>query len=145
MCRLRFQSCRPTPGGWTREVPLRNKLLSVGLSFALAFVLLAAGVGVAAEEDSWTGEIVEKACFVQRAAHGPDHAACAKRCFERGGDVALLTGDGELLILRAGDDAAPFEALKGMAGAKAKVTGEMGEDDGGYKVVVVTASESLTS
>ena len=107
---------------------------------ALAAMLLLAGTVGALPADTVSGEIVEKTCFVDRGAHGEDHAACAKRCFERGGDVGLLTADGDLYILKPADDAAAFELLKGLAGQTVSVTGEWGEDDGEYKTLIVTAS-----
>lgn len=107
---------------------------------ALAVTTLLVGTTVAFAADTVTGEIVEKACFVDRGAHGEDHAACAKRCFERGGDVGLLTADGDLYILKPAEDAEAFEALKGLAGQTVSVTGDWGENDGEYKTFIVTAS-----
>ncbi len=107
---------------------------------ALAVTLLLAGTAGALPADTVSGEIVEKACFVDRGAHGEDHAACAKRCFERGGDVGLLTADGDLYILKPAEDTAAFESLKGLAGKTVSVTGDWGEDDGEYKTLIVTAS-----
>ena len=48
---------------------------------ALAVTMLLVGTTGAYAADTVTGEIVEKACFVDRGAHGEDHVACAKRCF----------------------------------------------------------------
>jgi len=107
---------------------------------ALAVTILLVGATGAFATETVSGEIVEKACFVDRGAHGEDHAACAKRCFERGGDVGLLTADGDLYILKPADDAAAFESLKGLAGQTVSVTGDWGEDDGEYKTLIVTAS-----
>ena len=102
--------------------------------------VLLVGTAAAFAAETVSGEIVEKACFVNRGAHGEDHAACAKRCFERGGDVGLLTAAGDLYILRAGEDAEAFESLKGLAGKTVSVTGEPGEPDGEYKTLIVTAT-----
>lgn len=107
---------------------------------ALAVMMLLVGATGAFAADTVKGEIVEKACFVDRGAHGEDHAACAKRCFERGGDVGLLTADGDLYILKPAEDAEAFESLKGLAGKTVSVTGDWGEDDGEYKTLIVTAS-----
>ena len=111
---------------------------------ALAVTILLVGTTVAFANDTVTGEIVEKTCFVQRGAHGEDHAACAKRCFERGGDVGLLTSGGDLYILRPAEDAAAFESLKGLAGQTVSVTGAWGDNDGEYKTLVVSAAELQT-
>jgi len=107
---------------------------------ALAVAILLVGTPGAFAAETVRGEIVEKTCFVDRGAHGEDHAACAKRCFERGGDVGLLTADGDLYILKAAANAEAFEALKGLAGQTVSVTGDWGEDDGEYKILIVTAS-----
>ena len=82
---------------------------------------------------------------MNRGAHGEDHAECAARCFERGGDVGLLTADGDLYILKPAEDAEAFESLKGMAGKTVSVTGEWGEQDGDYKTLIVSATEAQTN
>lgn len=112
------------------------------LTAAVAVFALFLSVGMVGAADSHTGEIVEKACFVDRGAHGEDHASCAKRCIERGGDMALLTADGDLYILRAdADNAAPFEALKELVAKQATVSGDVVEEDG-FMVMTVATSEA---
>jgi hypothetical protein len=111
------------------------------LAFAIAIALLYIGAAPAVASDTWTGEVLDKGCYDTQGAHGPDHADCAKSCLERGGEMGLLTADGEVYILRAGDDAAPFEALKAMGGENAKIMGEL-TDDAGNKVIIVTGAES---
>ncbi len=116
-----------------------SKRITLAAVAALALFLSA---GVVAAADSYTGEIVEKACFVDRGAHGEDHAACAKRCIERGGDMALLTADGDLYILRVDpDNAEPFEALKELVAMQAMVSGDVVEEDG-FMVMTVAMSEA---
>jgi len=110
------------------------------MAAAVAVTMLAAGTAAALAADSVTGEIVEKTCFVDRGAHGVGHAACANRCFKRGGDVGLLTTDGDLFILKPSADAEAFDALKGLAGQTVSVTGDWGEDDGQYRTFIVTAA-----
>lgn len=109
----------------------------------LTVLVLAAAVlvtGAAQADESFTGEIIDKACF-DKGMHGADHADCAKSCFSRGATMGLLTADGEVIILRAVEDnQVPFDALKELAGMNAKVTGLVTEEDG-MKVVMVTASE----
>jgi len=120
-----------------------RRAFAIAAALAVALVVVAPQTAVAA--DTVSGEVVEKACFVNRGAHGDDHAACAKRCFERGGDVGLLTADGELVILKPAEDAAAFESLKGMAAQQVSVTGDWGEMDGEYKTLVVASVEGATS
>ncbi|NKB90365.1 MAG: hypothetical protein GKS06_19330 [Acidobacteria bacterium] len=118
-----------------------RKFVVTVLTVAILFV----GSAAAFAADTVTGEIVEKACFVDRGAHGEDHAECAKRCFERGGDVGLLTADGDLYILKPAEDAEAFESLKGMAGKTVSVTGDWGEQDGDYKTLIVSGTTAQTN
>ena len=93
---------------------------------SMAVVLLVAGVAMAGDhEGSWTGEVVDLACYVAQGAKGPDHAGCAKSCVKNGQPMGLLTDDGTLVLLAADH----------------KVTGELAEKDG-MKVVTVTGSKA---
>lgn len=116
-------------------------------SFVLIAVLAAAlAPATALAADSWTGEVIENACFNDRGAHGPEHADCAKRCFERGGDVGLLTAEGEVVLLKAHDEHGEvFDAVKALAGAQATIMGDMMEDEEGHMYVVVTSVEAAAS
>jgi len=111
------------------------------LVLAAAAALLYIGAGSAVAADNWVGEVLDKGCYDTQGAHGADHADCAKSCLKRGGEMGLLTAEGEVYILRAGDDAAPFDALKEMGGANATVMGELIDDDGA-KVIVVSGAEA---
>ena len=91
---------------------------------------------------SWTGEIVDLACYVAQGAKGPDHAGCAKSCVKNGQPMGLLVGDDTLVLLAADHkDGAPYEALKELAGEQATVSGTLAEKDG-MKVVTVTGSKA---
>ncbi len=97
-----------------------------------------------AEEGSWTGEIMDLACYIAKDAKGAEHAGCAKACVKNGQPMGLLTDDGTLLLLAADHkDGAPYEALKDMAGEKAVVMGTMAEKDG-MKFVSVTGSKAAS-
>ena len=105
---------------------------------------LAAIPALHAEEMTWTGEVLDLACYAAQGAKGADHAGCAKTCVKGGQPMGLLTEDGSVLLLAANhQDGAPYEALKDMAGGMAEVTGEMSER-GGVKVVSVTGSKSAS-
>jgi len=110
---------------------------------SLAAFLLVAGVSIAEEnEASWTGEVVDLACYVAHGAKGADHAGCAKSCVKNGQPRGLLTDDGTLVLLAANHkDGAPYEALKELAGDKAEVTGTLAEKDG-MKVVTVNGAKA---
>ncbi len=107
--------------------------------------MLGAGFAVAdMHEGSWTGEVMDLACYVAQGAKGPDHAGCAKTCVKNGQPMGLLTDDGTLVLLAADHkDGAPYEALKDLAGSKAQVMGSLAEKDG-MKVVTVTGSKAAS-
>ena len=110
----------------------------------MAMMILALGTSIAHAGDSWTGEIIEKACYEKDHTNvGAGHAGCAKGCFGRGAEVGLLTEDGSVIVLRANpDDDTPFEALKELAGMMAQVEGTMVEEDGVH-IVTVTSMEAV--
>ena len=110
---------------------------------SLAAMLALSGLAIADQQpETWTGEVVDLACYVSQGARGADHAGCAKACVKNGQPMGLLTDDGTLVLLAANHkDGEPYESLKDMAGEKAAVTGMLAEKDG-MKVVTVTASKA---
>ena len=114
----------------------------------LCLVGLLASLGLVAgadhHEGSWTGEVLDLACYVGSGAKGADHAGCAKSCVKNGQPMGLLTDDGTLVLLAASHkDGAPYDALKDLAGEKATVMGTLAEKDG-MKVVTVTGSKAAS-
>lgn len=110
--------------------------------FSILALLAAVTCFVAAADDmSWTGEVVDLACYVNQGAKGAEHAGCAKSCVKGGQPMGLLTDDGTLVLLSANHkNGEPYEALKDLAGEKATVTGTLAEKDG-MKVVTVNGSK----
>lgn len=99
---------------------------------------------VVADEGTWTGEVVDLACYVSKGAKGADHAGCAKSCVKGGQPMGLLTDDGTLVLLASDHkNGEPYEALKDMAGGKAVVSGSLAEKDG-MKVVTVSGSKAAS-
>ena len=97
-----------------------------------------------AEEMTWTGEVLDLACYVGQGATGADHAGCAKTCVKGGQPMGLLSEDGSVVLLAANHkDGAPYEALKDWAGQNVEVTGELAERDG-VKIVTVTGSKAAS-
>ena len=95
-------------------------------------------------EGSWTGEVVDLACYVANGAKGTDHAGCAKSCVKNGQPMGLLTDDGTLVLLAADHkDGAAYDALKDLAGDKADVMGSLAEKDG-MKIVTVTGAKAAS-
>lgn len=116
------------------------------LVFVFALALLAVGANLSAEhhEGTWSGEILDLACYVAQDAHGADHAACAESCVKGGQPMGLKTDDGTVVLLAAShQDGAPYAALKDLAGKRAEVTGQLAERDG-MKVVTVTGSKAAS-
>ena len=119
-----------------------NRKSVTSLLIAVLFAL--GGLTVSAEEGTWTGEILDLACYVGNGAKGADHSGCAKTCVKNGQPMGLLTDDGTLVLLAADHkNGAPFEALKDFAGQQAQVTGILAERDG-MKVVTVTGSRAAS-
>ncbi len=111
---------------------------------SLSVLVLLASLCTAAigDEGSWTGEVVDLACYVANGAHGEDHAGCAKSCVKNGQPMGLLTDDGTLVLLAADHkNGEPFEQLKDHAGDKVEVMGSLAEK-GGMKIVTVTGSKA---
>ena len=59
-----------------------KKRVVLTLSVMLAVVCLSAVADH--HEGSWTGEVVDLACYVAQGAKGADHAGCAKSCVKNG-------------------------------------------------------------
>jgi hypothetical protein len=121
-----------------------SKKTAVSLSFATILMLTCLAAAADHHEGSWTGEVVDLACYVAQGAQGADHSGCAKSCVKNGQPMGLLTDDGTLVLLAADHkNGEPYEALKDLAGSKAEVTGTLAEKDG-MKVVTVTGSKAAT-
>ncbi len=114
------------------------------LVFALALLLMTALATFSTAEDAertWTGEILDVACYVAQGAAGEDHQGCAKACVKNGQPMGLLTEKGSILILAADHKSGDgFAAAKELAGQAATVTGSLAEKDG-MKVLTVTAAK----
>lgn len=109
-------------------------------------LLLLAAVALpltAADSDTWSGEVLDLACYIANGAKGSSHADCAEKCLKAGQPMGLLTDDGEVLLLAAShEDGAPYQKLKELAGQKAEVTGTLAEKDG-MKMITVTGTGGM--
>jgi hypothetical protein len=113
-----------------------------GLRILIAVAMLLAAAPMTHAEESWTGEVLDLACFVGQGARGEGHAGCAKSCVKGGQPMGLVTDDGVVMLLAADHkDGAPYEALKDWAGEMVEVSGQLAERDG-VKVLTVTASKA---
>ena len=106
----------------------------------LAVTALLCSFPVMAGDWSGEGEVVEMGCYTKDNSDvGADHAACAKVCLNKSdGKMGLLTSDGEVIKLVAGDDKAPYKALIELAGQQVMVSGA--EADGVVTVVTAKAA-----
>ncbi len=121
-----------------------SKKITISLSIATVLTVMCLAAFADHHEGSWTGEVVDLACYVGQGAKGSDHAGCAKSCVKNGQPMGLLTDDGTLVLLAADHkDGEPYEALKDLAGAQAQVSGSLAEKDG-MKVVTVTGSKAAS-
>lgn len=115
------------------------------IAFAVAFALVAiAGDRATAQgkasgkTGTWTGEILDAGCYLEKGAMGPKHAECALKCASNGMPLMLLTKDGKAVLLTPNhDNPDPYEKLKGMAGSVVAVTGTWSER-GGARGIDVT-------
>ena len=103
----------------------------------LALLAGAAGLQAADEATSWTGEVLDIACYVPKGAAGADHAACARSCVKNGQPMGLLVDDAVILLTSDHKDGKPYEGLKDHAGETVSVEGQLAEK-GGMKMITVT-------
>lgn len=104
---------------------MTNKALTAA---ALAFCLALAASGNARASEQIEGEILDLACYIPKRAKGPAHRKCAQTCAEHGMPLGLLTDDESVYLLypRHGEEAA-FDAVKQLAGRRARLTGSASE------------------
>lgn len=120
----------------------RYSLPLFALVCGLALLGFVAAAGAEEVAGTWTGEVLDLACYAAHGAHGADHAGCAKKCAEGGQPVGLLTDDGAVVVLAADhEDGSAFTAAKGLAGKKVTVTGSVAET-AGIKVVTVKSVQA---
>lgn len=91
-----------------------------------------------------SGEVIDITCYLTKGGQGAEHAGCAKACLSAGKPMGLLSDDGTLFLLGAGEDGAAYDALKELAGEMAEVTGAQSERSG-MKMVVVAESKKAGS
>ena len=113
------------------------------LSAMCALGVITAPTGVRAA-DTLEGEILDMACYLDRGARGPAHKRCAQMCAEHGMPLGLITDEGKVFLLYPKHGAGKaFDAVKTLAGARAKVTGKLGARDG-INGLEVHAAEGAT-
>jgi hypothetical protein len=98
-----------------------NRIVTAVL--ALEFLVFAgAGAWAAGKKQTLTGEVSDSMCGAKHEMPGKA-SDCTRACLKHGGNYALVVGD-KVYILQTSDQAA-LDQLDKLAGAKAKVTGEV--------------------
>ncbi len=121
-----------------------NKRIIVSLSFLALLTMLCLTAVADGTDGTWTGEVLDLACYIAKGAKGADHAGCAKSCVKNGQPMGLLTDDGTLLLLAADhSNGEAYDAVKELAGKDAEVAGSLAERDG-MKVVTVKGSKAAS-
>jgi hypothetical protein len=94
--------------------------------FGLQLLALAViPVAAASKHQTLTGEVSDSMCGVKHEMPGKA-ADCTHACVKHGGNYALVVGS-KVYILQSSDQAA-LDQLDKLAGAKAKVTGDVDGD-----------------
>lgn len=102
----------------------RNRIASVVLVMQLlVFAAMPAWAG--GKSQTFTGIVSDSMCGAKHEMPG-SAAECTRACVKHGANYALVVGDKVYTI--ATSDKALLEMLDKMAGAKAKVTGEVDGD-----------------
>src|SRR5215468_3092438 len=85
----------------------------------------------AQEEVTVKGEVVDLACYLSKGSKGKRHKTCAELCAKKGLPLGVLTEDH--------DNPGPYDAVKGMAGDNAEVSGKKFTKGGVQSILVSSA------
>jgi len=83
---------------------MSKRLVALVALFAMVAIFGLANLkaaDMAAGGNSWTGEVVDVACYAAKNAKGATHAECGAKCVEEGLPVGLLVGDKVYLLIGA--------------------------------------------
>ena len=81
------------------------------------------------DNQKFTGEVLDLACYVDHGASGDQHIGCAKKCIESGLPVGLKADDGKTYML-IGEHVPLNNELAPHAGKKITVEGKVVSRDG---------------
>ncbi|MEK7389621.1 MAG: hypothetical protein AAB036_07980 [Elusimicrobiota bacterium] len=97
----------------------------------------------AAKTASFSGELVDMACFMKHDGRGAKHASCAQMCVKGGAPLGVHTKEGQVyLLINDHGNEKPFAQAKLLAGGNAIVTGEV-VSRGGVQAIIVSKVEKL--
>jgi len=124
----------------------REALIEITRWLAL-FTLLSAAPALTArrapaqEQTTVKGEIVDLACYLSKGSKGKRHKTCAELCAKKGMPLGVLTDAGDVyLLIEDHDDPGPYDAVKGLAGEQAEVSGKK-FTKGGVQSILVTSAK----
>lgn len=107
--------------------------------FALAGSLAVQAFAV--KQHTFSGQLLDMACYMDSGAKGPKHKDCAAKCVREGAPLGFLSSDGKAYFLvNSHEHEAAFQAAKDMAGEEVKLTGTMVEK-GGVKAIQISGVE----
>jgi len=98
-----------------------SRITTAVLGVQLLLVMVAVPALAAGKSQTLTGEVSDAMCGVKHEM--ADKAACTRACVQHGAKYALVVGD-KVYSLETSDKKA-LDTLDKLAGAKAKVTGEV--------------------
>lgn len=99
-----------------------NRIATAVLTMQMLFGLAAVPALAAGKSQTLTGEVSDAMCGVKHEMAGKA-ADCTRACVKHGSKYALVVGD-KVYTLESADKAA-LDKLNDLAGAKAKVTGDV--------------------
>ena len=112
---------------------MRNRI-----TLAAILVFVAAAIGgswLMAETGSWTGEVIDVACYSSHQSKGAGHMECGAKCVKDGLPVGLLVGDTTYLLVSS--DHKPLnDKLAEHVGHTITVTGDKYEAKGANLITV---------
>jgi hypothetical protein len=88
------------------------------LAVVVMFAFVLSGLAVAADVTGW---VTDAACG-NKGRSGEGHAACAKKCAEKGGDIVLVTDEKKVIKVHNPD------SVRSKAGEKVTVSGKLDGD-----------------
>ena len=121
---------------------MKQRVAAWGL-VAAVMIIIASTPGVAQEDLTVQGEIVDLACYMAKGSKGAAHKQCAQMCAKKGVPIGVLTDAGEVyLLLDDHNNPDPYDAAKKLAGDRAEVTGKKFSKQG-IASIVVSAAKGL--
>jgi hypothetical protein len=112
-----------------------NMKKSIALVALFVFALTLSGSLLLAAEGSWTGEVIDVACYASHQAKGAGHMECGSKCVKAGLPVGLLVGE-TTYVLVGSDHKTLNDKLAEHVGHTVTVTGEKFESNGANVITV---------